>query len=60
MLNGTMRPEDVHTGFGGAAAAGAGGAAAPSGQTPAAEDLFDDGPETPGFPGMAGLPGMEI
>ena len=54
MLNGTMRPEDVHMGFGGAGINPAAGAsAAPSaGDTPAPNEEEED-EEMP-------LPGMEI
>ena len=54
MLNGTMRPEDVHMGFGGAGINPAAGAsAAPSaGDTPAPNEEEEDEEMR--------LPGMEI
>ncbi|PNS18603.1 hypothetical protein CAC42_5142 [Sphaceloma murrayae] len=53
MLNGTMKPEDAHTGFGGGGGPGGAGAAVDESETP--------GPSGPAdaFAGM-NLPGMEI
>lgn len=62
MLNGTMKLEDLHTGFGGASDpnGGDGGGAAGGGGGDALDDGSASAAQTPGGFGGMNLPSMEI